>query len=248
MIKPLVLITNDDGHFAPGIAALIEAARSYWRVVVVAPDQNRSAVGRGLSLQTPLRVREISDWYYTTNGTPVDCVCYALGMLLDEKPALLLSGVNDGANLGEDVLTSGTVGAAIEGHMRDIPSIAVSQHGKGDFTAAAELAVRLGIQIIERGGTSLLLNMNVPGSGFDHIRWTKLGHRIYDYSVTACTDPRDKDYYWVGGHEIALGEGYGTDCQAMLDGQASISPLKLDLTDYKVLDSLGHYWPLLDKE
>jgi len=248
MIKPLVLITNDDGHFAPGIAALIECARPHWRVVIVAPDQNRSAVGRGLSLQTPIRVREVNDWYFTTNGTPVDCVCYALSMLLDEKPALVLSGVNDGANLGTDVLSSGTVGAAIEGYMRGIPSIAVSQHGKGDYKAAADLAVRLGIQIIEKQGSPLLLNMNVPGQGYDHVRWTKLGTRIYDYSVEACTDPRNKDYYWVGGRSIGLGEGYGTDCQAMLDGHASVSPLQLDLTDYKVLDSLGHYWPVLDKE
>ncbi len=236
-MKPLVLITNDDGYFSPGIRALTQAASAYWRVVVVAPDQNRSAIGRSLSLEMPIRVREIGDWRFVISGTPVDCVCYGLGSLLKAaKPSLILSGVNIGANLGTDVLSSGTVAAAIEGYLRGIPSIAISQEERGDYGAAADLAVSLGRKVIA-AGQPVLLNVNVPRDIFTDVRLTRLGTRVYDHSVAEKKDPRGKAYFWVGGETIGMEEGKGTDCQALMDGFASVTPLKLDLTDYAGLSS-----------
>ena len=236
-MKPLVLITNDDGYFSPGIAELARAAGEHWRVVVVAPDQNRSAIGRCLSLEMPLRVREVGDWRFAVSGTPVDCVCYGLGSLLKAaRPSLILSGINLGANLGTDVLSSGTVGAAIEGYMRGIPSIAISQEARGDYKAAAQLAVSIGHKLL-KSEEAVLLNVNVPSDDFTETRITRLGKRAYDYSVGEEADPRGKPYFWVGGSTIDMVEGEGTDCQALLDGFASVTPLQLDLTDYKGLAS-----------
>jgi len=232
-MKPLVLITNDDGYFSPGIVELARAAGEHWRVVVVAPDQNRSAIGRCLSLEMPIRVREIGDWRFAISGTPVDCVCYGLGSLLRAgTPSLILSGINIGANLGTDVLSSGTVAAAIEGHMRGIPSIAISQHEKGNYEAAAALAVSMGHKLIKSGHPALL-NINVPGDVFTETRNTRLGKRVYDYSIAEETDPRGKPYFWIGGSSIQMVGGEGTDCQAIMDGCASVTPLQIDLTDYK---------------
>lgn len=231
-MKPLVLVTNDDGYFSPALAELIRAASERWRVVVVCPDQNRSAIGRSLSLEMPIRVREVGDWQFATSGTPVDCVCYALGSLLKhEQPALVLSGINLGANLGTDVLSSGTVGAAIEGYMRGIPAIAVSQEKKGDYKATAALAVEMGEKLIG-SGEAVLLNINAPDDGFTETRLTRLGTRVYDYEIGEETDPRGKPYFWIGGSSIEMAEGEGTDCQALLDGFASITPLMIDLTDF----------------
>jgi len=237
-MKPTVLITNDDGYFSPALHALVEAAREHWDVIVVAPDKNRSAVGRGVSLEMPIRVRPIDQGVFATSGTPVDCVCYALGVLFKEPPVLVLSGINVGANLGTDVLSSGTVAGAIEGYMRGIPAIAISQQKSGDYKAAAQLAVGLGKKLIESKallGTASVWNVNVPDDHFFQTRITKLGKRKYDYSVDYRTDPRGKGYFWIGGSRIDMVYEEGSDCNALMDGVASITPLQLDMTDYDEL-------------
>jgi len=238
MMKPTVLITNDDGYFSPALAALIEAAEKEWEVVVSVPDRNRSAVGRSVSLEMPIRVRPVSKNVFATSGTPVDCVCYALGILLKEPPVLVLSGINIGANLGTDVLSSGTVAGAIEGYMRGIPAIAISQEDKGDYKASAELAVDLGKKLIENKaltGNAVVLNVNTPNDHFSQARFTKLGEREYDYEVVHRVDPRGKGYFWIGGGSIKKVPVEGSDCNALIDGVASITPIQLDMTDYDEL-------------
>ena len=240
LMKPLVLITNDDGYFSPAMKALVARASTLWRVVVVAPDQNRSAISRCISLEMPIRVRGVGDDSYAISGTPVDCVCYALGVLLKEPPSLILSGINIGANLGTDVLSSGTVAAAIEGYMRGVPSIAISQNRPGTYRQAADLAVELGERLLESGKPALL-NVNVPDDAFSGVVATRLGERVYDYSIGHETDPRGKPYFWIGGSSIQMVEGEGTDCQAMIDGKASITPLQIDLTDFSALGDWKDY-------
>lgn len=233
-MKPLVLIANDDGYFSDALGVLVEKFKQEFQVVVVAPDTNRSGVGRGLSLEMPIRVREIEQDFYAISGTPVDCVCWGLGYALkDRKPDLVVTGINIGANLGTDVLSSGTLCSAMEGFMRGIPSIAVSQQERGNYKAAASLALMVGKTLI--GGKPLLLNINTPNDKFIEARWTRLGKRGYDYKIDQSTDPRGGRYFWIGGGSIKTLPGKGTDCQAILDGCASITPLQTDLTDDEML-------------
>ena len=238
---PTILITNDDGYFSPSLHALVEEAKKHYKVYVVVPDSNCSGIGRAVSLEMPIKVREIEPDFYAISGTPVDCVCFALGHVMKEKPLFIVSGINNACNLGTDVFCSGTVSAAMEGYMRGIPSIAVSQEQKGNYKRAARLALRCGESVMHKG--PILLNVNTPHDDFQHIIWTRLWlqQRKYDYSVDAKRDPRGKDYFWIGGGEIKTlsmpFQRQKTDCQAFLEGMASITPLHLDLTNYRQLES-----------
>lgn len=234
---PLILITNDDGVSAPGIRALQAALRPFGRVVVVAPDRERSAASHSISLDRPLRVDELEEDVFAVDGTPVDCVYLAILHLCGRKPDLCVSGVNDGYNLGSDVFYSGTVAGAVEGALREVPSIAVSMQRTRphDFSAAAELVSALVQETLQRGPkqaipASTLLNVNVPAGPLYGFQVTFLGRRVYRDQVDARQDLRGRSYYWIGGPEENATDLPGSDCSAVRTGYASVTPLGLDLT------------------
>ncbi len=236
----LILVTNDDGAHAAGFQALREALSSVGRVVAIAPDREQSATSHSLTLEHPLRVREIGDSFMSVDGTPTDCVLLAFNGLLQEKPQMVVSGVNHGPNLGEDVSYSGTVAAAIEGTLQGAPAIAVSLAGKAPyhFEAACSFTLKLVRTIIERGaGSQALLNVNVPNVPSEKIKGVKitgLGRRVYRDMIVKKTDPRGKSYYWIGGNEPTyVASPENTDFNAVKSGMISVTPLHLDFTDYK---------------
>jgi 5'-nucleotidase len=243
------LLTNDDGFRAEGIRALKEAVSHIGKVIVVAPERQQSAAGHALTLTSPLRMNWISEDTISVDGTPTDCVLLAMRGLLDEKPDILMSGINHGPNLGDDVTYSGTVAAAFEGTLLGLPSIAMSVCSWQDccFDAAKAFASRIAMAVLERGLPSgTLLNVNVPSSSPDQIKGvkvTKMGKRIYQDAVIKKTDPRGKDYYWIGGNPPIWYPGDETDFDAVEAGMISVTPLQLDLTDYKSLD-LVRSWEL----
>ncbi len=229
---PLILVSNDDGVHSAGIAALAEALRDLGQVVVVAPDRERSAVSHSLTLHRPLRVEEIGPGRYAVDGTPTDCVNLGVNGILPRRPALVVSGINKGANLGDDVTYSGTVSAAMEGTLLGLPAFAVSLLGRGDFRfeVAARFARRLAAWVLERGLPSdTLLNVNIPAP-LD-------GAPIRGFALTK-VDPRGKKYYWIGGDELAFEDAEGTDFHAVSHGLISVTPIHLDLTNYKSFDAL----------
>ncbi len=237
--RPLILVCNDDGVRAPGIEALAAAMAELGDVVVVAPDREMSAMSHSISLHRPLRVEEIRRNWYSVDGTPVDCAYLGLLHLAPRKPALVVSGVNAGYNLGTDVFYSGTVAAAVEGALRKIPAIAVSrERGYGDdYGPAAGLARALGAAVLEHGlPPGILLNVNVPSAkGPAGYRWTSLGERLYHDKVDVRSDPRGRKYFWIGGPEVGFGDVPGSDCLAVRDGVCSVTPLELDFTHQPLL-------------
>ena len=243
---PLILVSNDDGIHSEGIAALAEALRPLGEVVVAAPDRERSAVSHALTLHRPLRVEELGPGRYAIDGTPTDCVNLAInGILKARRPSLVVSGINKGANLGDDVTYSGTVSAAMEGTLLGVPSIAVSAIGRDRFRfdVAADFAVRLATWVLERGlPPDTLLNVNVPtpvdGRPLDGYSLTRMGRRRYGDAIVEKVDPRGKKYYWIGGEEVEVDAEEGTDFRAIRDGRISVTPIHLDLTNYKSFDAL----------
>jgi len=241
--RPLILVSNDDGVYSEGIAALAEALGAVGEVVVIAPDRERSAVSHALTLHRPLRVQELGAGRYAVDGTPTDCVNLAINGILKRRPTLVASGINKGANLGDDVTYSGTVSAAMEGTLLGIPSLAISLIGEPpfQFAAAASFAQRLATWVIERGlPADTLLNVNVPENakarrGF---ALTRMGRRRYGDAIVEKVDPRGKKYYWIGGEELQFVEEEGTDFHAVSQGLISITPIHLDLTNYKSFDAL----------
>lgn len=235
-----ILVTNDDGIMAPGIQALAARLREMGEVFVVAPDREQSASGHALTLQHPLRVNEIGPGMWGVTGTPTDCVLLALHAILNgEKPDLLVSGINAGVNMGDDVTYSGTVSAAFEGTLLSIPSIAVSLATPGNsWDAAAEYAAEIAGLVVRHGlPPKTLLNVNVPALPAAEIRgWrlTRLGHRVFQDIIVAKTDPRGRPYYWVGGHPV-WDPQEKTDITAIQEGYVSVTPLNMDMTDYKLL-------------
>ena len=251
---PLILVCNDDGIHSEGIAALAEALRALGDVVIAAPDRERSAVSHALTLHRPLRVEELEPGRYAIDGTPTDCVNLAVnGILRARRPSLVVSGINKGANLGDDVTYSGTVSAAMEGTLLGIPSIAVSLLGREGFRfdVAAAFARRLASWVIERAlPPDTLLNVNVPapvdGQPVRGFALTRMGRRRYGDAIVEKVDPRGKKYYWIGGDELGFVHEPGTDYAAVLEGAVSITPVHLDLTHYPsfpVLEKLGLEWP-----
>jgi 5'-nucleotidase len=243
---PLILVSNDDGIHSEGITALAEVLGGLGEVVVVAPDRERSAVSHALTLHRPLRVEELGPGRYAVNGTPTDCVNLALnGILRHRRTALVVSGINKGANLGDDVTYSGTVSAAMEGTLLGVPSVAVSLVGRGPFRfeAAAVFARRLAAWVIERGlPPDTLLNVNVPtlgdGQPIRGVALTRMGRRRYGDAIIEKVDPRGKKYYWIGGEELEFVEEEGTDFHAISQGLISVTPIHLDLTNYKSFEAL----------
>jgi len=235
-----ILVTNDDGVFSEGIRLLAKELGNFAEVIVVAPDREQSASGHSLTLHRPLRMLEIEDNVYSVDGTPTDCVNLGvLWLLEDNPPDLVVSGINFGFNLGDDVTYSGTVSATFEGTLLGIPSVAFSQEvGENfSFVAAARFAARLVELLCTRElPKDLLLNVNIPAGEVSGISFTKLGHRVYKQSVVEKKDPRGQRYFWIAGIP-EWQEDAGTDHQAVSTGRISITPLHLDLTDYRGFDS-----------
>jgi 5'-nucleotidase len=239
---PRILVTNDDGVFSKGIERLAAALAPVGEVFTVAPDQERSAAGHSLTLQSPLRAKLVGPNRWSVDGTPTDCVNWGvLHLMKDERPRLIFSGINLGLNLGDDVTYSGTVSAAFEGTLIGIPSVAVSQEIESGFTfdAAADFAERLARRLLEEPlppGT--LVNVNVPAGPVQGVRVARLGKRRYGETVIEKTDPRGRPYFWIGS-TIPTGDAEeGTDIGAISEKYISMSPLHLDLTDYRSMEVL----------
>ncbi len=240
-----ILVTNDDGIDAPGIRALANAMRALGQVWVVAPERTQNAVGRAMTLHKPLRLRQIRPRWYAVNGTPADCVTLAICKLLETTvPVLVVSGINKGWNLGDDVTNSGTVAGALEGMLHGIPSLAVSLEDcpQASYAMAAHYAVQLAERILKSGlpkGT--ILNVNVPGSKMEAIaslQFTSLSQRRYHKPVVEKIDPRGGSYFWIAGERQSWARKKPSDYDAMEKNLVSVTPLHLDLTDYVALNTL----------
>lgn len=231
-----ILISNDDGYQAPGITALYEALRTVADVEVVAPEHNNSAKSNALTLHSPLYVHRAANGFRYVNGTPADCVHIALTGLLGYRPDLVVSGINNGANMGDDTIYSGTVAAATEGYLLGVPSVAVSLCSKvgAHFETAAQVALEV-VQLIRRQKAKepVLLNVNVPDVPYEALQGTvvtRLGKRHKAESVVRTVTPRNETVYWVGAAGAAQDAGEGTDFYAVSKHRVSITPLQIDLT------------------
>ena len=248
-MRPLILITNDDGIDAPGIKALEKAMSALGDVWTVAPASEQSAVSHAITLWNPLRIHQRAEQRFAVTGTPTDCVYIALSKILPRRPDICVSGVNHGANMGDDVIYSGTVAGASEATLQDIPAVAVSlaSYKSQNFDAAAAAAAKVAASVLKRGlPRGVLLNVNVPKDAqLDApFKFTKLGRRYYGQIVTENNDPRNKPYYWIGGAELGFDDIPGTDCNAVADQCISVSPVQMDLTHYKFLDELEKWTEL----
>ncbi|PWF55293.1 5'/3'-nucleotidase SurE [Massilia glaciei] len=239
-----ILISNDDGYLAPGIAALAEALASIAEVVVVAPDSNRSGASNSLSLDRPLTVQQAKNGFYFVNGTPTDCVHVALTGLLDYRPDLVVSGINNGQNMGDDTLYSGTVAAATEAYLFGIPAIAFSQVQSG--WEHIDDAARCARDIVQRRFDELdapyLLNVNIPNLPYARLgalTATRLGRRHQAEPVIRARDPRGREIFWIGPPGATRDAGEGTDFYATALGQVSVTPLQVDLTHKRQLALLA---------
>jgi 5'-nucleotidase len=235
-----ILVTNDDGILARGIVFLAEALKEIAEVVVIAPDRNQSGVSSALSLETPLRVVQVKDNWYQLNGTPADCVKLALSGFLNEEPALVVSGINAGPNMGDDVVYSGTVAGAIEGRFLGLPSIAISSTGTEDrmhYATAAKVAKNLVKKLRHKPLESgLILNVNVPSIPFEDLKGvvtTRLGERHFAEPLQPTVDGRGKPIYWLGGAGQVKDNSDGTDFHAIQNGYASVTPMQVDMTNYQ---------------
>lgn len=243
-MEPRILLTNDDGHESRGLAALARRAAKLGEVWVVAPSAEVSAISHAVSLRRPLRARRLRERWFAVDGTPADCVFLAVGELLPFRPDLLISGINCGGNVAVDVTYSGTVAAAFEGALRRIPSLAVSRNSfdDGDYGPAADLAVHLAGQLLEHGlPDGVFLNVNVPPLAAGEVRGVvaaPLGQRAYSEDLVERVDPRGKPYYWIAGTKVVDEPVDGTDCIAVADGYATVTPLQVDWTAHRALDAL----------
>jgi 5'-nucleotidase len=239
-----ILLSNDDGYFAPGLAALAEAMRGMGEVTVVAPECNRSGASNSLTLDRPLHLKQAANGFYYVNGTPTDCVHLAVTGMLDHEPDMVLSGVNNGPNMGDDTVYSGTVAAAMEGYLLGVPAIALSlasfegRHFATAARVARELAERFRGQ---QFGAPVLLNVNVPDVPYDVLAGmcvTRLGRRHKAEPVVKQVSPRGETVYWVGAAGAAADAGEGTDFHAVENGWVSVTPLQIDLTHVGQIDRL----------
>lgn len=238
-----ILISNDDGYLAPGLAALAKALSSIADITVVAPDSNRSGTSNALTLDRPLSLYRADNGFYFVNGTPSDCVHIALTSLMSEKPDLIVSGINQGQNMGDDTLYSGTVAAATEGYLFGVSSIAFSQVDRG--WSHLESAAHIAREMIVRGFPSLeqpfLLNVNIPNLSSERvkgIRATRLGKRHNSEPVIKVKDPHGRDIYWIGPAGAAKDAGEGTDFYTVARDCVSITPLQVDLTNTRQMSQL----------
>ena len=232
-MRPLVLCSNDDGIESPHLEALAAKIEEFADVLVVAPERQRSAASHAITLHKPLRLTEVRPRRFSLSGTPVDCVYLGVLKLCDRKPAVVVSGINDGYNLGSDVFYSGTVAAAVEGALRGAAGIACSLAPRAvDIPHAVEFAAKVvHAALAEPIAAGTVLNVNMPGVGNEHYQWTTLGRRLYEDDVAERKDPRGRSYFWVGGGPAGHEDVEGTDCVAVARGWNSITPMHLDLTD-----------------
>lgn len=258
---PVILVTNDDGIHSQGIRELARELNTLGEAWIIAPDRERSAVGHSFTINHPIRAKEIEPRVIITDGTPTDCVMFGCLGYLDKKPDMVVSGINQGPNLGDDVTYSGTVAAALEGTMLRVPSFAISLNYplKQDNSASVEhhfeAAGRVARLLAERLLRSPLppktfLNVNVPNIPFGQMqgmRLTRLGQRIYQDRVIRRIDPQGKDYYWIGGEEPSWEREEGTDFQAIEENKVSVTPITFDLTNYEALAELQEWAGSLSK-
>jgi len=239
-----ILVSNDDGYQAPGLLRLVAALSELAEITVVAPDRDRSGASNSLSLKNPLYVTEHDPGVYSVEGTPTDCVHLAITGLLKQEPDMVVSGINSGANLGDDVIYSGTVAAAMEGRFLGLPAIAISQTAfrPAHFDTAARVAVWLIERLREKPlPPDTILNVNVPDAPWEQLAGfeaTRLGHRHKSEPVIPSTDPRGRMIYWVGPSGPEQDAGPGTDFHAVRTGRVSITPLQVDLTQHRALAAL----------
>jgi 5'/3'-nucleotidase len=241
----LILLTNDDGIYAEGLVTLEKELRKKAEVLLVAPDREQSAAGHSLTLSRPLRLHQRGPGRFTCDGTPTDCVMLAVhGLLKHKLPDLLISGINHGGNMGEDVTYSGTVAAAIEGSILGIPSIAISNidsENLKSFAPAAKFIAKFVKKIAgHKFSTDTFLNINFPplkGTAFTKFRYTCLGNRVYNDIIIEKTDPRGKNYYWIAGKSTWSAVD-GSDFEAVSAGYISISPLRMNFTDFETIEKM----------
>ncbi len=241
-----ILISNDDGYFAPGIEQLAGALRAHARVTVVAPERDRSGASNSLTLDRPLSVRRAPNGFLFVNGTPTDCVHLAVTGLLEELPDMVVSGINLGANMGDDTIYSGTVAAATEGYLLGIPSVAISLASK--TAAHFETAARVAVDIVQRHARApagaWLLNVNVPDIPLAELkgtRVTRLGRRHKAESTIPTKSPRGETMYWVGSAGAVADAGEGTDFHAVAEGYVSVTPLQIDLTHRDLMGGVAEW-------
>ncbi len=245
-----ILLTNDDGISSLALGQLRRVLSPFGRVITIAPDRNQSATSHSLTLHRPLRIHEAAEDTYSVDGTPTDCVLVAFHGQLGDPPDLVVSGINHGPNMGEDVFYSGTVAAAIEGVLQGVPGIAASlvTRQPTDFSEAADVVGHLVRQVLERGLTRrLLLNINMPflpAAQLRGVRITRLGTRVYEDTLVRKVDPRGKDYFWIGGEDPVWRPDEGTDFHSVNAGHVSVTPLQLELTDHSMRADM-HSWGLV---
>ena len=242
-----ILVSNDDGYFAPGIAALAQALGEVADVTVVAPERDRSGASNSLTLDRPLSLRRVSNGFHYVNGTPTDCVHLAVTGMLDELPDMVVSGINHGANMGDDTLYSGTVAAATEGYLLGVPALAISLVSKAaaDFSTAARVACEL-VDNLQRQPLAepVLLNVNVPDLPYEQLqgtRVTRLGKRHKAEPVIRSLTPRKETVYWIGAAGEAQDAGEGTDFHAIENGCVSVTPLQIDLTHTALINPVREW-------
>ncbi|NPA42319.1 MAG: 5'/3'-nucleotidase SurE [Aquificae bacterium] len=243
---PTILITNDDGYFSEGIKALKDALAKLGRVVVVAPDRNLSGVGHSLTFTMPLKMRKVEEDFYTViGGTPADCIHLGYHVVLEgKKPDLVCAGINEGPNLGEDITYSGTVSGAMEGRILGIPSVAFSAFGREDimFEEVSKACLEVAKKVLEHGlPEDTYLNVNVPNLKFEEMRGIKItrqGHRDYKEKVFKYLAPYGEPLYWIAAQEFGWSPEEGTDYWAVMNGFISVTPLQLDLTNYRAIDKI----------
>lgn len=239
-----ILLSNDDGYFAPGLAILAETLATFAKVTVVAPERDRSGASNSLTLDRPLSVHRASNGFFHVNGTPTDCVHLAVTGLLDDLPDMVISGINHGANMGDDTIYSGTVAAATEGFLLGIPSLAVSlvANGGDHFATAARVAAEMAQRFTRSPlGQSALLNINVPDVLYEELRGvevTRLGRRHKAEAVVKASTPRGDTVYWVGAAGGAQDAGAGTDFNAVSHTMVSVTPLQMDLTRFAQMQEI----------
>lgn len=245
---PNIFITNDDGIHSQGLEVLHNELMRLGECTVIAPDRDNSAVSHSLTMNRPLRVTKLKKNFFTLDGTPTDCVAIGLNKIVGQKPDLLVSGINPGPNLGDDISYSGTVSAAVEGTMYSIPSLSVSLAAERpfDFTVAGRITAKLALRILEQGlPPDTLLNVNIPETKqIKGIKVTRQGRRLWTNAIQETRDPWGQKHYWIGGGTPFLDSGEDTDAYAVNAGYISVTPIHLDLTNHTGLDFLKNIWQL----
>ncbi|MEA3544491.1 MAG: 5'/3'-nucleotidase SurE [Thermodesulfobacteriota bacterium] len=242
----LILVTNDDGVHSLGLRALTTSLSELGQVVIVAPDRNRSAIGHALTLDRPLRAEEIKSQVFAVDGTPTDCVNLGIHGLLSQRPDLVVSGINRGSNLGDDITYSGTVCAAMEATLMGLPAFAVSldtnQFNDEDLTLAATFSKNLAKKNLAEGlPDETFLNVNIPSVPCRGVQLTRQGKRHYGDTVVSKCDPRGREYYWIGGSEAGFEDIPGSDCNALQQGLISVTPLHANMTNEKTYTDMERW-------